>query len=496
MKSSINKSALRAELAQTVKNWQPDEKPKNSEDIFFPSAHLRALALDRPLVIGMRGSGKSFWSDVLANDQLRKQVARHIDAYESVSVVSIRWDEVGSFSSALPDSTSITYALERGLKPQHLWLCVILQHLRASCASLEINIELPDPNLQSWNDVLVWGGKNVDVLRRVFNQIEIELNRTGKTILIVIDALDRMSAQLSQSIDYLRGLLELLLESRQLKGLRFKVFLRPDMASMPSVLAFPDASKLLTSAVHLLWNREEIYALHLHRLAQKSFDLQNLIREVSGQPEIDGTGFWHPSLLMPTEQNLRPLFETIISPYMGLSVKKGLTYRWWFKHLADGQGQVSPRTFAAALKASLELPTTLKGIDRPYVIAYTDVKQGIRSASMTRVAELGEDYFWVKEALKAFQGKPVPASVSQIYGYWNGSRNDVPFPQFLKEECQKKRVFLPWSDDQLQRPSEKLRDTLISLGVLVLRNNNTRLDIPDIYRVGYGFSKHGGVSLR
>lgn len=496
MKSSINPSELRLELAQVVKGWQADDKATTSADIFFPSAHLRALALDRPLVIGMRGSGKSFWSDVLASDLLRSQVARHIGAYQSVSVVSIRWDKEVLFSSTLPDSTSIDEALANGLKPQYLWLCVILNQLRGRCESLNIKVELPNPDIQTWKDLLAWGASHIDLLRRVFSQIEAELNKRGEIILIVIDAVDRMSERLAQNIAYLRGLLELLLQSRQLKGLRFKVFIRPDMTSMPSVLAFPDASKLLSNAVYLLWSREEIYALQLHRLAQKSRILQQLIRQVSMQSEHDVDGFWHPSLLTPTQQSVQPLFEAIVSPYMGLSVKKGLTYRWWFKHLADGQDQVSPRTFAAALKASLEQPNTARNAERVFAITHTEVKQGIREASTVRVNELSEDYFWVKQALEAFKGKPVPASVLQIYGFWNGGTNAIPFPQRLKELCQKEKVFLPWGDDELQRPSEKLRDTLVGLGILVLRNNNTRLDIPDIYRVGYGFSKHGGVSLR
>jgi hypothetical protein len=496
---------LRQELAEITKNWGPEDKPSTAEDIFFPDEHLRALALDRPLVIGMRGAGKSFWSEVLTNETLREQVEQHIDAYRSVSVVAIRWDQQRIISSNLPESTSIERALRSGMDAEHLWLCVVLQHLRSECLRLGVAVELPNPesdlNAVSWDMTLDWGKNNVDRLKRTFSQIETLLNQEGRSILVVIDALDRMSARLSHSIDYLRGVLKLLLDARQLRGLRFKVFLRNDMASMPSVLSFPDASKLLASAVHLKWSREEIYALHWRRLAQYSSQLKRLSLRISGQMQANANNAWEQLFLAPTEKNMRSFLEALASPYMGKSVKKGATYAWWFKHLADGKDQVSPRTFAASLKAAIEQTASTRSVEQSFAITHLDIKEGIRSASAARVAELGEDYFWVKESLKAFEGKPVPADVPKIYGHWNGAGvgvgvDRIPFPQFLKNECLKKEVFLPWDDEEPGSPSQKLRDTLIGLGILVLRNDNTRLDIPDIYRVGYGIGKHGGLSPR
>ena len=65
--NSADAALLRAELLEVAQSWQPDGKPSQATDVFFPSAHIRALALDRPLVIGMRGAGKSFWSEVLTD---------------------------------------------------------------------------------------------------------------------------------------------------------------------------------------------------------------------------------------------------------------------------------------------------------------------------------------------------------------------------------------------------------------------------------------------
>jgi hypothetical protein len=88
------------------------------------------------------------------------------------------------------------------------------------------------------------------------------------------------------------------LDARQLKGLRLKVFLREDMTNMPSVLSFPDASKLINEAVHLKWTREDIYALHWHKLAQGSRRLQSLLSDAFGPPQLQlSDGYWHEVLI-------------------------------------------------------------------------------------------------------------------------------------------------------------------------------------------------------
>jgi hypothetical protein len=130
------------------------------------------------------------------------------------------------------------------------------------------------------------------------------------------------------------------------------------------------------------------------------------------------------------------------------------------------------------------------------------IQQSVRVASEARIKELSEDYFWVRTALSAFNERPTPVSVKEIYGVWNGGglsdgveRRTVP--QVIREECQAKTIFVPWDESALNStPSQKLRDTLVDLGVLTLRDEDTRLDMPDIYRLGYQIRKRGGVSPR
>lgn len=495
--NSTEAALLRTELLEVAQNWQPDSKPSQTADIFFPSAHIRALALDRPLVIGMRGAGKSFWSEVLTDVNLRPAVTQVVKGYDKlVHVASIRWDQGGAFSTRLPDSTVLTQALQEGLAPRLLWLVLILNELRSTCSARGIVIAMPEVS-QGWAEMLRWSRLHPDTVRGAFEQLNTTLTRDGQVVLIVMDALDRMAAQLAQSVDCLRGLLQLLLDARPLKGLRFKVFLREDMTHMPSVLSFPDASKLINEAVHLQWSREDIYALHWYKLAQHSPIFQQLIERHFGPAQSTPNGYWHKLFIQshPNVAALTNLLKQLAPPYMGKSATKGHIYSWWYNHLADGKNRVSPRTFAASLQAALDVSNKPNA---PHVLIPAGIEHGVRAASEARVTELNEDYFWVSTALAAFNERLTPASVQEIYGVWNGvGIEGSPTPRLIREQCREERVFVPWNEsDKLTSPSQQLRDTLVQLGILILRDEDTRLDMPDIYRLGYRIRKRGGVSPR
>ena len=497
--NSQEATQLRAELLNVAQNWRSEDKPTQPTDIFFPTAHVRALALDRPLVIGMRGAGKSFWSEALTNESLRPALSKVVKGFDKLrSVGSIRWDEA-AFSTRLPDRTHLE-KLQGSIEPRVLWLALVLNELRSLCEARGIVVGMPNPKSDGgWTEALRWAGLNQDALTRSLELLNSVLSQSGEVALVVFDALDRMQGQLAHSVDYLRGLLQLLLDARQLKGLRFKVFLREDMTNMPNVLSFPDASKLVNEAVHLKWTREDIYALHWHKLAQGSRGFQKLLSDTFGPAQLqfsDG-GYWHEVLVQspPDAGKLTDLLKLLAPPYMGSSPTKGHVYTWWYKHLADGKDRVSPRTFAASLTEALQASQRPNSVS---VLMPAGIQSGVRAASDARVEELREDYFWVGTALAAFNDRSTPISVKEIYGVWNNNGVDeTPTPRLISEQCSAKNVFVPWDEgDRLTSNSQKLRDTLVELGILILRDDDTRLDMPDIYRLGYRIRKRGGVSPR
>ncbi|MBD3893937.1 hypothetical protein [Hydrogenophaga sp.] len=495
--NSQEATQLRSELLNVAQNWRSEDKPTQPTDIFFPPAHVRALALDRPLVIGMRGAGKSFWSEALTTESLRPALSKVVKGFDKLRFVgSVRWD-VDALSTRLPDRTLLE-KLQDSLEPRVLWLALVLNELRSLCEARGVVIGMPDPTSDGgWTEALRWADRNPDALIRSLEQINLALSQSGEVALVVFDALDRMQGRLAHSVDYLRGLLQLLLDARQLKGLRLKVFLREDMTNMPSVLSFPDASKLVNEAVHLKWTREDIYALHWHKLAQGSKGFQKLLSDTFGPPQPQlSDGFWHEVLVQspPDAGKLTELLKLLAPPYMGSSPTKGHVYTWWYKHLADGKDRVSPRTFAASLKEALQASQKPNSTS---VLMPADIQHGVRAASDARVEELKEDYFWVGTALAAFNERLTPITVKEIYGVWSVGVDGTPTPRLISEQCSAKSVFVPWDEgDRFTSNSQKLQDTLVGLGILILRDEDSRLDMPDIYRLGYRIRKRGGVSPR
>jgi len=498
----IKAEALRRELIDATRTWSADSEPENPSDVFVLTSHLNALALNRPLVIGMRGAGKSFWSEVLCNDALRSILTKKIDGYDKLTAVyPIRWDK--GFLSDLPETSTLADALSIGVSPRLLWLGLFLSKLQDKCREFSIKTGIPD-HAEGWLQVFLWAKENPDTLRGALAKLEKALQNNGQCVLLVIDGLDLIAGRLTQGVECLRGLLEVLLESRGLKGLRFKAFLREDMSNLSSVLSFTDASKLINEAPRLEWSREDIYALHFLKLAQKSNLFQKLIEEKFGPPR-QKSPYLHSVLTdyAPVSKkqsgDLAEILKLMAPPYMGKAINKGHVYSWWHKHVADGNGRVSPRTFSASMAAALSNTEGTAGAS-DHALTPKGIQQGLREASEARVRELRDDYFWIETALTAFKGRPTPIEVKHIFNVWNGAgagEERTPVPRLIREQCKKENVLTPWDDtNRTVTASQHLLNTLVNLGILTLRNEDTRLDMPDIYRLGYKISKHGGVPTR
>lgn len=106
------------------------------------------------------------------------------------------------------------------------------------------------------------------------------------------------------------------------------------------------------------------------------------------------------------------------------------------------------------------------------------------------IEEIAEDYPWVKPLLEAARGAVVPITADELSKRWDSEclgrmqraaaeRNKLPPRRF--------------SSDPFRRDSpEALLDDLVELAVLY-RTKDNRLNIPDIFRVGFGIRRRGGV---
>jgi len=248
--SGARAAKLRTEMIDILQQWQSDKPAIQSTDIFFPMTHIRALALDRTLAIGMHGVGKSFLVDLLTNEHLRAQATQFINGYDKVIHVRAIYGHKNILGTNYPSRELLLENLKNKMDTILLWSTLVLNELRGICAQCGVVIQLPKAD-QGWDNILTWARQNKDKVQQTIMQLNESLSGEGKIVLVVMDEPEQIASQISPNADYLRGLFHFLSDTRQFKGLRFKAFLREDAIHVPGVMSFPGAPKLMNEAIHL-----------------------------------------------------------------------------------------------------------------------------------------------------------------------------------------------------------------------------------------------------
>jgi len=171
---------------------------------------------------------------------------------------------------------------------------------------------------------------------------------------------------------------------------------------------------------------------------------------------------------------------------MGSSIKRGKPYTWLVNHLQDGLNQVSPRSFLAALgKAAGETAE-----DYEFPLDYRGIQRGVQEASQIRVQEITEDYPWVKQVMDPLRGNlTVPCVSSDIDRIWKSEQTLAQLEALLK--LGKAAVKLP--PQNLELGTSGILMDLEALG-MVQRMDGKRIQMPDVFRVAFGFGRRGGVT--
>lgn len=455
--------------------------PPNVREMFTPSGHSRALHPDAVLIVGIRGAGKSFWWTVLQNPDHRRMVA-HLLPRAGINESTVITPGFGERSS--PDDypgKDTLVSLCRTIDPRQVWRTVVLRHAVRSAG-------LETPFSQgNWPDAVDWVHRHPESVEHLLYQADQHLDNNGKNHLILFDALDRTADDWPAMQTIIRGLLQVLLEFRACRRIRPKAFLRPDHLEDANVANFTDASKILSQKVELRWPRNELYGLLWQYLANDPLE-GSLFRE--GCQEMIGVSWqeygdvWAiPEDLRMNEEVQRTIFHAITGPWMGRDRRRGFPYTWLPNHLGDADGQVSPRSFLAAIRyAASDTPKA----DYPYPLYYENIKRGVREASRIRVREMQEDYPWVEMLMKPLASLNVPCRFEEIERRWEQAQA----LHHLREEVAGATVKLP--PVHLEAGAEGVRRDLEALGILE-RMTDGRTNMPDVYRIGYGLGRKGGI---
>ena len=462
------RAAVREALVRCGQRY--DQTPATSVDartMFAPPAHEAALAFDRPLVVGGRGTGKSYWAAALCQQEARDRLMslyprarRSLQATRSFQGFAGR---LGVENSPFAATAGELLELVDRAPPDHVWRAVLCRYVA----------DRPDAALAEMYD----SGTTRD---RAFRDRLVEIGG-GTSVLMVCDALDRLSTSWESARRLCRGLLQLALDLRGFRQANVKVFLRRDQFEDAGLFDFPDASKLRTGAVELDWEHDELYGL--------------LFQGIEAELPED---LWQQQLspLMPEsmDQDVEPCrmaFEHVAGKFMGSDRRRGFTYTWIPKHLADTSHRASPRSFIVAMgKAAM---STARNTETP--IDYRGIHEGVRAASKTRVDELREDHPWITTVLNDLEGLAVPCPPGHFTRCWR-DRETARRVREAGMGDETPGVPIVLESGTSETDEQALLDALVTLRVVEIRQTTNRVNVPDIYRVAANIGRRGGIGLR
>lgn len=417
--------------------------------MFLPAAHFRALEPSAMLVKGIRGAGKSFWWHALQNDNIRRVVL--------LGNVTTSAGFGEGDGQDRPDRDVLAEMLDAGHEPRLIWKAVALRHFIAASG---IDIELPS----QWRELAEWVRDDAQRVADLLRRADQTLAHRNQTHVVLFDALDRTAASDGHRQALLRGLLELVLELRPRACLRAKIFARPDMLDHPDVRTFPDASKVLTTAVQLDWSRLDLYGLLFTYLGNGSEDAAAEFRTLTRDKwKEDVLGWQLPNSLRTDAEEQARVFVLLAGPHMGTNPRRGMTYPWLPNHIGDAHGKVSPRSFLAAMRRAAETPPS-PGQGR--ALTWRGLHAGVRAASDVRAGEIKDDLAWAYDAMTALRDLVVP--------------------------CEQEKVLGRWKKNTVRSPIVALKE-LIRAGVIAEMPEG-KLNVPDLYRVGFGLRRKGGLA--
>lgn len=474
----IDPRALRrAILAAPLESSNFGEIPQPGT-LYVPPAHVKALRPESNLVVGGRGVGKSFWTAALKSPELRLRIGATVPDIDRAEV-HVGFSPEGAIDR-YPDAATFAYLLEQGIDPYAIWRAVVLRWLAEKSG-----VALPG----TWAELIIWMQASPEQAARLIHSSQ-QAFGPNKFGLIVFDALDRTVDRTTndwRTMDAIvRGLLRAVLWLKSYPWLHAKVFLRSDQLER-TVTDFPDASKLMAAKAELSWAPHDLHGMLWQRLVNApgthGEHLRDLYRVTVGNQLIarDGAFPW-PESLKRESPTQRALFEALAGPWMGRDKRRGVPYTWAVGHLADSRGQTSPRSFLAAIQHATE-DSQDRYSDHELILHYESIKRGIQKASEIRVEEIAEDYPWVRTFLEGrLRGLNVPCEFDLIRERWQQA-----FPAGPGSAPTDR---LP--PQHIERGWDGIRDDLIRLGVIELKKDG-RIDMPDLYRVGFGLGRKGGV---
>lgn len=440
---------------------------------FLPiAAHLLVLREESVLILGQRGAGKTALFQLI--DRLRDSAALR-RFFQDDSIPEAVWLDAFANQIGHP-RVEVIDDFARGkdaLALRAFWIAHLLRRLRERLPELPPLAALPEPLLRmEVEDPYAWMQQAPSQLARgaeLLDQVEAALAARGLKVFASYDYLDRIGEGDAQiRARALGSLLSLWLTmSVRYRCLRGKIFLREDLMD-EAELRFPDASKLRPRATTLRWEVPDLYRVLVRHMAATGPALQGWLRELPGL-SLDHVGEfgWVPGPMGEDPQ--QALAARLAGPVLGRGITKDRTSRWLVRSLADGKGQIMPRTLLCLIGYAAAHARRGGYVRAGQLLSAADLHAGLRRASQERLNEMKEDYPFIRR-MENLEGRTLPMQRKGILSH-------------LKRA-------VPEEPSSIPPDPGVVLDGLKRIGVILERSDG-QLDVPDIYLLGLGIRRKG-----
>lgn len=486
MLRQIDYAAIRSGIAAIPADLSNDaigDYAPKLEDIYAPETHASALDPSIPIVVGSRGTGKSFWSGVLGQEETRAAASV---AYPRLGLCDLM---VGfGFTGGVGGPHGVSFEALNALIPSNagideakaFWWATIL---RAAGKTGDIHTRLSElmPIAHDW-----------EAREEIVAKQEKSFRSEEKILLIVYDALDTVANNWPRRRLLTEALLEVVWAMRAYRFIKLKLFLRPDQID-DDALRFIELPKLRTGAVRLAWSGTDLYGLLYSRLALSMQDearlaFSDLLRSLDISGASRNTILSRKWPLAHDASYQARVMEALAGSFMAdgpYGYKKGKTYDWPIKHLGDAFEEVTPRSFLGLMIAAAK-----RGSPPPNrVITPDGIRHGLREASKTRVDQLHLEFPWIKGVLAPLSGLLLPQDEAEVFSVWRRAHTI----DLLTKDATENGYLPPFPIEGHAGEEQQLFEALRRIGVM-FRRKDERIDMPDLFRVAAKLLKKGGTA--
>ena len=361
-------------LDKNIPQRYADYKVPEPDDFYFRDCMKDMFNRDKFLIIGSKGTGKTFLYQSFKNSELRTKLQKRSgiddDKHIFVNLISVkdqkenegmdRYLEAKDFGI---DSIKDTdYFFER------FWLIFVWNSIMLNDnikSSKYFNSDLPIEPITKEPKTVLRFKKYIDdenIYSKIFyilKKLDEQLKQDDKNLIILFDQLDFVVKPENWS----KGIAPLLnfWRSNPFKRILPKIFLRSDLFKKLTNLT--NIQSLISRSINIEWKKEELFA-YFFKIVLKNAKNEFLLLHYA-YADYENLDFIK-TLSNSIEDNQIPLDEKILQPLVETffgknadwkndSTEFGESYDWFYKNLVDANGNVSIRPFLDLIDKSIDI---------------------------------------------------------------------------------------------------------------------------------------------